>query len=131
MNLDDFLNGNNGIDVDAETLPQVYGLDDDAVVSKVKRLVKASFECSKDHEVVEMIRAESNSDVEAVVVAHLIGKFFIDNIIESSQSTLNDLASALAMAVASASVKLDLDEGSVAILLESLSEAFESVSNNN
>ena len=126
MNLDDFLNGNNGIDTNADTLPQVYGLDDDAVVSKTKRLVKGAFECDKDHEVIELIRAEADSDTEALVLTHLLGKYMMEVIMKQSSDALQALAVSLAMGVTMATEKLELSDAQAEGLLDIMSDAIES-----
>ena len=125
MNLDDFLNGDNGINVNAETLPQVYGLKDDVVVNKCKRLVKGSFECNKDHEVVELIRAEADSDIEALVLTHLVNKFIMEQVIEQSKDTLSSLSFALAFGLSKAQYKLNLTDEQNEGLLLIVTEAIE------
>lgn len=130
MNLDDFLNGNNGINVNAETLPQVYGLEDDVVVNKCKRLVKGSIECDKDHEVVELIRAEADSDIEALVLTHLVNKFIMEQVIEQSKDTLSSLSFALAFGLSKAQSKLNLTDEQNEGLLLIVTEAIENTINN-
>ena len=110
MNLEDFLNGNNGIDANADTLPQVYGLDDDTIVNKTKRLVKGAFECDRDHEVIELIRAEVDSDIEAVILAHLVNKFILEQVMEQSHDVMNALAFTLAMGLVKANKRLGLTD---------------------
>lgn len=130
MNLDDFLNGDNGIDENAKTLPQVYGLEDDVVVDKCKRLVKGSFECDKDHEVVELIRAEADSDVEALVLTHLVNKFILEQVIEQSKDTMSSLAFNLALGFANAQYELNLTDEQQKGLLAAVTEAIENSINN-
>lgn len=125
MNLEDFLNGNNGIDANADTLPQVYGLDDDTIVSKTKRLVKGAFECDRDHEVIELIRAEADSDIEAVILAHLVNKFILEQVMEQSHDVMNALAFTLAMGLVKANKRLGLTDEQSAELLEVITEAID------
>ena len=129
MNLDDFLNGNNGIDVNADTLPQVYGLDDDTIVNKTKRLVKGAFECDRDHEVIELIRAEADSDIEAVILAHLVNKFILEQVMEQSHDVMNGLAFTLAMGLVKANKRLGLTDEQSAELLEVITEAIDNAKN--
>ena len=129
MNLEDFLNGNNGIDANADTLPQVYGLDDDTIVNKTKRLVKGAFECDRDHEVIELIRAEADSDIEAVILAHLVNKFILEQVMEQSQDVMNALAFTLAMGLVKANKRLGLTDEQSAELLEVITEAIDNAKN--
>jgi len=129
MNLEDFLNGNNGIDANADTLPQVYGLDDDTIVNKTKRLVKGAFECDKDHEVIELIRAEADSDIEAVILAHLVNKFILEQVMEQSHDVMNALAFTLAMGLVKANKRLGLTDEQSAELLEVITEAIDNAKN--
>ena len=129
MNLDDFLNGNNGINTNADTLPQVYGLDDDLIVDKTKRLVKGAFECDKDHEVIELIRAEADSDIEAVILAHLVNKFILEQVMEQSHDVMNALAFTLAMGLVKANKRLGLTDEQSAELLEVITEAIDNAKN--
>lgn len=129
MNLEDFLNGNNGIDANADTLPQVYGLDDDTIVNKTKRLVKGAFECDRDHEVIELIRAEADSDIEAVILAHLVNKFILEQVMEQSQDVMNSLAFTLAMGLVKANKRLGLTDEQSAELLEVITEAIDNAKN--
>jgi len=129
MNLEDFLNGNNGIDANADTLPQVYGLDDDTIVNKTKRLVKGAFECDKDYEVIELIRAEADSDIEAVILAHLVNKFILEQVMEQSHDVMNALAFTLAMGLVKANKRLGLTDEQSAELLEVITEAIDNAKN--
>ena len=129
MNLEDFLNGNNGIDANADTLPQVYGLDDDLIVDKTKRLVKGAFECDRDHEVIELIRAEADSDIEAVILAHLVNKFILEQVMEQSHDVMNALAFTLAMGLVKANKRLGLTDEQSAELLEVITEAIDNAKN--
>jgi len=129
MNLEDFLNGNNGIDANADTLPQVYGLDDDTIVNKTKRLVKGAFECDKDHEVIELIRAEADSDIEAVILAHLVNKFILEQVMEQSHDVMNALAFTLAMGLVKANKRLGLTDEQSAELFEVITEAIDNAKN--
>ncbi len=129
MNLEDFLNGNNGIDANADTLPQVYGLDDDTIVNKTKRLVKGAFECDRDHEVIELIRAEADSDIEAVILAHLVNKFILEQVMEQSHDVMNALAFTLAMGLVKANKRLGLTDEQSAELLEVITEAIDNAKN--
>jgi len=129
MNLEDFLNGNNGIDANADTLPQVYGLDDDTIVNKTKRLVKGAFECDRDHEVIELIRAEADSDIEAVILAHLVNKFILEQVMEQSHDVMNALAFTLAMGLVKANKRLGLTDEQSAELFEVITEAIDNAKN--
>ena len=129
MNLEDFLNGNNGINTNADTLPQVYGLNDDLIVDKTKRLVKGAFECDKDHEVIELIRAEADSDIEAVILAHLVNKFILEQVMEQSHDVMNALAFTLAMGLVKANKRLGLTDEQSAELLEVITEAIDNPKN--
>ena len=129
MNLEDFLNGNNGINTNADTLPQVYGLNDDLIVDKTKRLVKGAFECDKDHEVIELIRAEADSDIEAVILAHLVNKFILEQVMEQSHDVMNALAFTLAMGLVKANKRLGLTDEQSAELLEVITEAIDNAKN--
>ena len=129
MNLEDFFNGNNGIDANADTLPQVYGLDDDTIVNKTKRLVKGAFECDKDHEVIELIRAEADSDIEAVILAHLVNKFILEQVMEQSHDVMNALAFTLAMGLVKANKRLGLTDEQSAELFEVITEAIDNAKN--
>ena len=129
MNLEDFLNGNNGINTNADTLPQVYGLNDDLIVDKTKRLVKGAFECDRDHEVIELIRAEADSDIEAVILAHLVNKFILEQVMEQSHDVMNALAFTLAMGLVKANKRLGLTDEQSAELLEVITEAIDNAKN--
>lgn len=63
-----------GLKIDAETLPEVYGLDKELVTKKVKRLFLAAQSTEKLHEVVEMCKAEADSTDESLVLLLLLNE---------------------------------------------------------
>jgi hypothetical protein len=104
MNLDDFMQGS-GLDTNAETLPQVYGFDDDQIVDKVKRLYDAALGCNKDHEILEMVRGEADSDLESILLIHLLNKAFMATMSGKMDEAMSTLAMTLGMSI----IRLGMD----------------------
>ena len=106
MNFEDIFNGG-GLDTSAETLPQVYGLDDDKTIDKVKELTAFAMDAELDHELIETTKALADSSDEAIVLLHLVNKFFVHKSQEGAEEMMVKLAFALTMSLA------DLEENDI------------------
>ena len=98
MNLDDFMSGGS-LNTKAESLPQVYNLDDDIIVAKTKELIEAAMNSDKDHEVIEMSKALADSNDEALVLLMLLNKFFYSRMTNDFDEIMAKMAITLSMAV--------------------------------
>ena len=98
MNLDDFMSGGS-LNTKAESLPQVYNLDDDIIVAKTKELIEAAMNSDKDHEVIEMSKALADSNDEALVLLMLLNKFFYSRMANDFDEIMAKMAITLSMAV--------------------------------
>ena len=130
MNLDDFLNGQQRIvDVNAESLPEVYGLNDDEIVSKVKRLVEVAMSegVQKDHDVIESVFNLGETELERVVLSHLLGKYFVTTQQQSMSDMMTGLSMALTMSVMKTCEALDLDEDAAQLMTNILMETIDEV----
>lgn len=125
MNLDDLMKGS--LNLQAETLPKVYGFDDDSVVEKVRQLIEASLNSDKDHEVIEMCKALSDSDDEALVLLMLVNKFFYAKAMKDIDSTLSELAIGINMSIMRLLANDTLTDEQAMAVAESISNTLDSL----
>ena len=126
MNFEDIFNGG-GLNTSAETLPQVYGLDDDKTIDKVKELTRFAMEAELDHELIETAKGVSDSNDEAIVLLHLVNKFFVHKAQEGAEEMMVKLAFALTMSLADLEEKDILDKGQVEQVAKAIGRAIERI----
>jgi len=129
MNLDDFLNPQNRIvDIESDSLPIMYGLDEDDIIDKVKRVMEVALSdgVEKDHEVIESVFALGETEIERVLLAHLLGKYFVTKQYEGMEEMMKSLALGMTMAVATIQKTLDLDDESRDVIQTILISVIES-----
>lgn len=111
-----------GINHNATTLPEVYGLDNEQTKAKLKRLVKAVKETEKSHEVIEMCKAEADSTDEALVLLSLLDKFFAEKLTESVDGSMAKLAMSLMVVLHSMVDDGDITEDIVFKILQAIED---------
>ena len=126
MNFEDIFNGG-GLNTSAETLPQVYGLDDDKTIEKVKELTRFAMEAELDHELIETAKGVADSSDEAIVLLHLVNKFFVHKSQEGAEEMMVKLAFALTMSLADLEEKDILDKGQVEQVAKAIGRAIERI----
>lgn len=126
MNFEDIFNGG-GIDASAETLPQVYGLDDDKSIEKVKQLTEFALSAEYDHDLIESVKGLADSNDEALVLLHLVNKFFVHKSQEASEELMVKLAFSLSMSLAKLESKEVITKSQVESIAVAIGETIEEI----
>lgn len=126
MNFEDIFNGG-GLNTSAETLPQVYGLDDDKTIEKVKELTRFAMEAELDHELIETAKGVADSSDEAIVLLHLVNKLFVQKSQEGAEEMMVKLAFALTMSLSDLEKNDILDKGQVEQVAKAIGRAIENL----
>ena len=70
MNIDDFLDGKS--DKNSDTITGHYGLNEDAVLKKVKYIVESTMDSEMVSDVIDACKVLADSDDEAMVLMHSV-----------------------------------------------------------
>ena len=107
---------------ESSTLTGVYGLNDESVKTKMKRLIRVALDTDKTHEIIEMCKAEADSADEAMVLLCLVDKFFAEKMHDSAQDAMGKLVSIIVKKFVKFASEGRLDEELIAELMQSLED---------